>query len=373
MGILMLPEVKMAVSEPKAEEKEGLTIEEIQKVKQDDSIDFLPPEKQKEFHERFVVGNEEIPEEKPEAEQPPKPTEGKPENKPVEEKKEEKTEPLSPEEEDNLKQLREKYYLKSNELNETQQKLNKTNKRLEEIKKTTPLKENKEADVYDEEYLKSLQTSIKTLEDREIKREKSEETSLQSEKTRLEFQSDMLEIAQLQVENTSLQTEKPFSALNAAYSRFQKNVGGPENRDKFLSDPEYRKNMEAQGIIFPMSDPDWKKYKELLEIRSYKLEHNSEDLDSAYYKYQKVHGIIPDSVKEASLEATQKTTETIANSSQETTILPPNAGTMSGDSIGWTKETIDSWIAANPYPKTDKDKATMREINQIVQRGLLKE
>lgn len=356
--------------ESKPEVKTGLTPEDIQKVKQDDSIEFLPPEKQKEFHDRFVVGNEEIPEEAPKAEEEPKATEEvqKPEIETVKEEKE-KVKPLSEEDEENL---RKKYYLKSNELNETKLKLQSVNKRLEKVEKPLP-KETKEVDVYDEEYLKGLATRQQALEDRQTDREKSEETDLQTEKAKLEFQSDLLEIAQLQVENTSLQTEKPFSALNAAYSRFQTDVGGPENRDKFLSDPEYRKNMESQGIIFPMSTTDWKKYKELLNIRSYKLEHNSEDLDSAYYKYQKVHGIVSDSVKEASLEATQKTTETIANSSQESTILPPNAGTMAEGSIGWTKETIDSWIAANPYPKTEKDKSTMREINQIVQRGLLKE
>lgn len=387
----MLPEVKMAVSEPKTEDQKvsvesngGLTSEEIQKVVKENDPSLLPPEKQKEFHERFVVKGEEIPEEKPpeteeKSEQPteeqPKPevkpevkTETTPEVKPD---KKEKPEPLSPEEENNIKRLREKYYHKSNELNETKLKLQSTNKRLEEIKtKSLTPKENKETDVYSEDYIKGIEVRQKVLEDRQIEREKSEEVSLKTEKARLEFQSDLLEIAQLQVENTSLQTEKPFSALNAAYSRFQTLVGGQENRDKFLSNPEYRKSMEANGIIFPMSDTDWKRYKELLEIRSFKLEKNHPDLDSAYYKWQKENGIIPDSVKEASLEATQKTTQTIANSSQEATILPPNAGTMATASTGWTKETIDAWIATNPYPKTKEDKATMREINEIVQKGL---
>jgi len=359
----------MAVPEPKVEEENGgLTSEEIQRVVKENDPNQLSPDKQKEFHERFVVGNEEIPtetEDPPKTEDPPPEEPPKTEDKPETEK--EKPEPLSSEE-----NLREKYYLKSNELNETKQKLDSTNKRLEEIKnKTLPLKENKETDVYSEEYIKGIESRQKTLEEKLVAREKSEENSLQTEKAKLEFQSDLLEIAQLQVENTSLQTEKPFSELNAAYTRFQTIIGGPENRDKFLSDPEYRKGMEANGHIFPMSEPDWKKYKDILEIRSFKLEKNHPDLDSAYYKLQKERGVVPDSVKEASLEATQKTTETIANSSQESTILPPNAGTMSQGSTGWTKETIDSWIGAHPYPKTKEEKTTMRELNDIVQRGLV--
>lgn len=368
----------------KKEEKKGLTNDELRQIVSEKlSLDELPPEKQEEFHNRFVVDEEELPDDV----QPPK--EGDEEKKgaqevqePVREQESQKL--ATPEEEKPSEQkhepdLKRKYYEKSNELNTAKQRLEAANKKLEQLetlKLQKPGEYKNTEDVYSEEALKEMREKVIGLEKAISSFTESEASFIKNEKEKLTEQTKTLEeqnlflsIQTFQGEAPELKTEKPFQVLNASYAKFQDDVGGPEAREKFFSDPEFRKAKEAQGIVFPMDDGTWEKYKTLVEVHHFRNEKQYPDYDSAYYGWRKEKGVTIDKIKEAALRSSQETAKKIVENKLETKTLSPDDGTSSGGSGELSEPQMLAWLEAHPFPKTAEEKKMQASIMDYVNKA----
>ena len=108
----------------------------------------------------------------------------------------------------------------------------------------------------------------KTEDDQNKKTLDVQRETLNQDHQDLQTEKMYLELTNFQLENISLKTSKPIKVINAQYQKFVEDLGvGANNKeerlarvDKFLKDPAYREKMEGQGLNFPMSDSDYKKF-----------------------------------------------------------------------------------------------------------------
>ena len=141
------------------------------------------------------------------------------------------------------------------------------------------------------------------------------------------------DVSLLQAENPELQTSQPIESIDRAYIRFRDTLaGGPgatnqaknEAVNNFFSNADFRKSKEAEGHLFPINDADWKNYKTVSQVISYKRNGGTQtwdskkgdkfqEIDVAYYKYKKDNGIIPDPVQRAAIEAATKVFDQVAS------------------------------------------------------------
>lgn len=366
--------------EKKTEEQKGLTNDELKQVIAGKiPLDNLPVEKQNEFHQRFVLAEEELPEDvRPPEESGTDDSQGtKAENQEEPEQKEPGKQPeKAPEEKKSPDpDLKRKYYEKSNELNTTKQRLESVTKRLKDLEnlRIKAPDGKKDDDLYSEENLKAqreevaeLRRVLTSLTQGEVSHIKSERERLQQQAAKLEEQNLYLDIQSFQGESPELKTEKPFHVLNAAYAKFQNDVGGPEARERYFSDQEFRKQKEAEGITLPMDEKTWEKYKTLVELHHFRKSEGYPNYSSAYYIWKKNRGIEDDQIKQAALKASQAASAQIVENKTETKTLSPNDGTSGEGGTGMTEQQMIAWLEAHPFPKTKDEQAMQQRILSYV-------
>ena len=354
----------------KVDEKKGLTDNEIRGLaKEEIPFSSLNVEKQQEFRERFVIGEEEIPDESKSEDKSEPDKEQKTESKADEGKVEVKTDP-EPE-----SALKRKLYDKSNELNTVSQKLQSAKKRMDQLEalKIEPrkkVKKEEDEDLYSEEHQKKEQDRLDKIESKLNTFAENESKALKDQSQNLQNEQLMLKIGNFQLEEIELQTSKPFTVLNAVYTKFQNDIGGPEARQKFLEDPEFRKQKEALGIVFPISDEDFKKYSTIVQVHKFAQERSYPDYESAYYIWRKENGQLRDVVSNAALAGSQAATQKIMENKSETKTLSPDDGTMGDGNSGMSEEQAMAWLKTHPQPKTQEEiKMQMLIYNKFASPG----
>lgn len=346
------------IEEPKVEEKQKLIDNEtFRKLHSGEKkFETLGDAEKKEFHERFVVGGEEVPSAEEEVKTIPE----------VKiEAKVEKEEIVSEEE----SERRKRFKAIRDENNTLVQKLAAAQEREERLKKMRIDNVPKlDVDEFDEN-AKAQQKYNKEVADKVNSFVDDEGKALNRDKQQLQQESLYMSMAQLQEENPELKTSKSIKALDAAYIRFRDTlVPGSDNDAKnaavqeFLGNPEKRKQAESQGILFPFSDDDWKKYQMVSNVHSYRSQNSFPDLDSAYYKYKKENGIIPDLIKSTAIDTHRKVVEQIADKNNKATILAPNDGVSGPTDGGMTEEQAVAWIMSNQTPSTPAQKKILMAI-----------
>lgn len=277
-----------------------------------------------------------------------------------------------------------KYKEKADKANTLQQQLNNAQKKIADLEALKPpeVKRDKEEE--------EDNPALKEIRDDKERQRKTINFQQEEERARvhnLERENTMLELDNIQVVEPALRTAKPFSELDSEYAAFQSKVGGPENREKFLNDPQYRAQIEAQGIFFPMSDDDFKKYANIIDIHHTKVgsakkgeKHDYKTYNAALYEWKmknpdliKVEKPTVDPVAQAALISAEQTANAMQvnnlNSSQSTS-LPANGGKTGGG--GWTRESAFNWLSSYPASPTPAQKVTRAEIHALVRSGTLK-
>ena len=368
----------MQVQNPKPEDKTEMTTTEPKEITEDKALelarklhdkeityeDINDEDIEKEIHERFIIGREEIPE-------PGDDTETREEGVTETEEKSvtetEKVPEKTQEDQDFLRERKERL----DELNRIQQKADAAAKRLEEVEILPPIPEKKKFDdVLSEEAIQSVIERQDKIESRQAETLNNEKEKLTTELRDIKTEKMFLELSGFQSDNISLKTSKPVKVLNAQYKKFVGEVGGLENVDKFLTDNAYKEQMEGKGISFPMSDDDYKKFDQISKINTFKMERKYPSISSAFHDYQKENGIVLDEVKNAAIKAAQDTLEKIGGDGGATTLSPDDGSVESTKSEMDTKQ-METWLVNHPNPTTPDELRMAEAIHDQIraQRG----
>ncbi|MHA1972416.1 MAG: hypothetical protein ACTSW1_05475 [Candidatus Hodarchaeales archaeon] len=342
------------------ENKEDMVLETARKLAKGEMTleDIKDPAVAREFHDRFVLENEEIPESnevKAKVEENKDPEINETQTQTVESVDENQT---------FLQERKRKY----DEINNLNQKIENKRKRLGELDTvdTTVHKKVNGEEIFSEQTNLSTQDRLQVLERNQRVAVESEKVNLEAENLELANRKVFMEIDSFQFENPELKTSKSMTVLNAGYAKFITDIGGLENVDKFRTDKEYKTLKESEGFVFPMSDTDYGKFEKISGAIKYKRDNNHPDLDSAYYKFRKENGIVTDDIKQASINAASATLRQVAENADGTQTLSPDDGTGGGGKDEMSRETMERWILANPEPKTPQQVAMMKAIqNQL--------
>jgi len=307
----------------------------------------------KEIHQRFVIEEEEIPEEGE------KPAEEKSESE--EKKPEEKSKPAEEIDETSQEflQLRKDELA---ELNTIQQKIDSKQKRLDELSDLGEApKGKKHEDVTSEEAIEDTNSRLSKIEKDQSDFFKGQKETLTKDTQDLKREKLYLELQNFQLQNAGLKTSKPINVLNAQYKSFVDKIGGFDNVDKFLTDKTFREQKEAEGHSFPMSEEDYKKFDTISQINAFKNKKKYPTLSAAFHDYQRENGIVLDQVKTAAIKAAQDTLENVGGNGGATT-LSPEAGTAGTEKTEMSDKDMETWLINNPNPTT---KATIEKAEQI--------
>lgn len=353
------------------ETKEQVENKEVEQTEIDDGLQIalklqngemqmedLTPEQHQEFHDRFVVEQEELPE-----------GEQKEESEVKEEKIPEKKDEPEPVKDDSLKK---KYYEKSNELNRVQQLLANSEKRRKELEALkVETKKVKYEDPLSDDAIKSRDDRLEAIERRQNQVLEIESKNAAAEVENLKREALYLGIGNFQ--NTSsesdIKTSKSFQVLDAAYAKFQNDIGGPENRQKYLEDAEFRRQKEAEGYVFPMDDKDWNAYQKVVLVHRFKEDNGYPTYSSAYADWKLQNGIVSDQVKDAVLKTAQSITQKVSGNSGSAVVLDPETGkSHQKDEDGMTNEWMEDWLTKHPYPSTPQEVLTQKKIMEKIKR-----
>ena len=325
------------------------------------------PAQAKEFHHRFVNGKEQLPEktlERPVID----PT---PEQK-AEEKKEDKP--------DGNWVPGDKYFQKATEANDYKQKFESVKRKqesLEEMVKAMQAQQSAKKpnqDLYSEEFLKGLADEVSSLKATIQKNLMTDMELIKEERRRLEMETVFNDLEGLQNRVSGLKTSKPFRELDKAYAAFQRDIGGPEARQKFLEDPEFRKQKEAQGFKFPMNKDDFERYAHIAEIHRFKAEGGYPTWSSAFADWQEKSGfkaVQPERAISADEQSAKKVVQKLAEKADESTLLPSTSSGSGVKSSSWSDEKAEAWMKSHPMPKTKEEKDTQAEIHAFLRNKYL--
>jgi len=347
------PEVK---DESKVETKTGEDTDKVLDVARQlakGDIKEIPEDMQKEFHDRFVIEQEEIPE-------PIKKEEGeKSESKTTEKEVESEPEEKSSQE---FLQGRKKNL---DDLNTINQKIESGKKELERINnlKTQPKKKTYE-DPLSEDAIKNINERLNGVEQRENKfySDKSEEVETTTQE--LKQSKTLLELQVFQGDS-GLKMSRPLSTIDTQYKKFFGEIGGGENVDKFFADPKFREQKESEGVSFPLSAKDFESYKTIVKVHKFKLEGKYPTISSAYADYAEQNGIVHDKIKQATINAVEKTVETMTSPDRATTLSPEDGSMSPGIENGkMSREELTSIIENLPSNPTHKEEQRYRQAHK---------
>ena len=324
-------------------------------------IEQFTPAQAKEFHSRFASGKEELPDPTPKAPVlDPKPAA---EASQVESKKKENVVPG------------EKYFQKATEANDYKQKFESAARKLavqEELVRTMQTQQaahKPNQDRFSEEYLAGLEAKVINLESTVQRTLTDSVERTKADKQMLEKINLFNELEGLQSRVPALKTSRPVRELDDAYAEFQRDIGGPEARQKFLDDPEFRKQKESEGYTFPISKDDFDKYAHIVGLNRFKAEGKYPTWSSAFADYQERSGFKaaqPEQTSSAAEQAAKKVVQKLAERADEPTLLPSTTSGSGVSSSSWTDEKAGAWMQAHPKPASREERAVQAEIHAFL-------
>jgi len=350
--------------------------------------DSLNTEEKAEFHNRFIEGDEEgVPTEEEEAattaesdkvdDQTPPPQDN-PQTPP---QANENVQTVTPEENADTQELKQKLKSQKDANNTLQQQLASATQKLANLDAMKVPEPPKVHDALDDNVNKQHEWN-KDMASKLNRYAESEKATIQKDKNATEQSLLYSDVAILQTENPELRTSLPIESIDKTYIRFRDGLAGAgatseqkgEAVNKFFANAEFRKTKEAEGHVFPITDADWKGYQAVSKVIGFKrnggdVNYNFHtqgekysEMDVAYYKYKKVHGFIPDPVKQAALESATQVADQIAENQSKPNLLSPDVGKASEGIDGMTEQQAEQWLIDHPAPSTPEEVATLRVI-----------
>lgn len=311
----------------------------------------------REFHQRFAIDAEEIPEDSDKKEEGPSEEKKEPDVKKPDESKEE----------DPVQEFRQKRKEGLDELNSIDQKIQSKQKQLEKMAKlNVEPQQKKYDDLLSEETVQSLTERLAKIEGNQKTFYDGQASETEKLTQDLHMDKTFLEIQLFQNEN-SFHMSKPLKTADAQYKKFIKDIGGLENVDKFHANKEYREQKESEGLVFPMSEKDYGTYTKIINIHSYKKTGKYPTLSSAYADYAIENGIVQDQIKQAAIKASEETLDKISGNDSGATMLSPEDGKITSESGKMSQEEMAAFIARfDPTTSNLKEQQKMSAIHKLL-------
>lgn len=202
-------------------------------------------------------------------------------------------------------------------------------------------------DAFDDDSQKNLIERLNLLEGRERERLERDQThfnTTQAETADLQAknktQSDMLAIQQLQNNFQELKTTVPITQLDAELETFAEAIGGYDNVNKYLEDPEFKKTKEAEGLT-PLTNAfmeNLDKFNKVVEIsREYNVEKDDNgksysdrnpdvSIDNLYMNRLQSSGHYSDQLRNAKLTGANAVADKVVSQKYTATTMQPSTG-----------------------------------------------
>ena len=255
-------------------------------------------------------------------------------------------------ENDELKAIKTKLFDSQVEANRNKQLLEKQasdtafyKKQLEDGKNATITPRTE--DNFDDDSQKNLIERLTLLESqataraqRDLDYSATQQTATESVRKDLEVQKGQLSVQQLQNSFPNLKTTEPVHMLDAELNRFSKEVGGLENVNKYLEDPEFKKQKDSEGVA-PLSDSfmnNLDKFNEIVELnnnfavardgsgQTFKDRNADMSLESFYMQNLHSTGKYNEMLNNAKLAGANKVVDKIASQKFTATTMTPAGG-----------------------------------------------
>ena len=251
-----------------------------------------------------------------------------------------------------LKAIKEKYFEKGVEANRNKQLLEKVEKdntflqeQLDVFKNAGVTKATD--DYFDDDSQKNLRETVDLLrgqmtallEHNKSNAVANQEAGIQIQQD-LENQKGSLSIQQLQNNFPDLQTSKPMGQLDNELKSFSEAVGGMDNVNKYLEDPEYKKQMDGQGIA-PLSDSfmeNLTKYSAIVDLnreyavlkddagQSYKDRNPDVSIENFYMNQLQTTGKFNDMLSNAKLTGANSVADKVVSQKYTAATMTPSGG-----------------------------------------------
>lgn len=270
--------------------------------------------------------------------------------------------------------LGEKYKQKADELNTYKQKLTSAERRQEEherklredpiyreayfkelgIKNESqrPTIETEIDDVYDEQALLSMREEQKRLREELDQFKQSKQAEIESERRKMELDRTFRNIEELQNEFPDLKTTKSFKEMNDEYVAFSGQIG-LSNVDRVMSDPNYRQELQSQGIAIPQ---ELDKTIKILKVNKTKQESGYPTLRSAYLDTNDFRASLQQQQQSSQQTVYQNGMDMVVNKVNELNSSQPVAPSAGNDNMidnnEMNQEFMSNWIRNNPDPQS---------------------
>jgi len=231
-------------------------------------------------------------------------------------------------------------------LKQANDKVEFVNKQLEELKSNQNITQRTD-DNFDDATQNNNVERITRLEEMlkaSLEREQNTATTQRSEAdvmiNDLEAQRSELAIEKLQKSFPDLKTTVPMSQLDGELTRFMGEVGGIDNVNKYLEDPEFRKQKEAEGVT-PLSDAfieNKDRFGKVVDINhafsinkdenglTHRQRNSDATIESFHMKNQLESGAYTEQLRNAKLSGATSVIDKVASNKHTAPTMSPSSG-----------------------------------------------
>jgi len=261
------------------------------------------------------------------------------------------TEPVKPVD-STEKALKEKLFKSQVQANKNKQLLEQqtaradfVNKQLEELKNNKNITERTEDNFDDEtqannvERITRLEEMLRTSLEREQNTVNQQQIDTNTAHQSLEDERSSLAIEKLQNAFPDLKTSVPISQLDGELTSFMDQVGGIDNVNKYLDDPEFKKQKDAEGVTlsdtFIKNKDTFSKVVELNHEFSLKKDENGlshkdrnsdSTIESFYMRKQYDSGIYSEQLRNAKLTGANAVIDKVVSQKHIAPTMSPSSG-----------------------------------------------
>ena len=231
-------------------------------------------------------------------------------------------------------------------LKQANEKVDFVNRQLEELKNNSKITARTD-DNFDDatqannvDRISRLEEMLKASLEREQNTANQQRTENDNTRQSLEKERSELAIQKLQDTYPELRTSVPITQLDGELTSFMDEIGGIDNVNKYLDDPEFKKMKDAEGVT-PLSDAfiqNKEKFSKVVELnhkfsvdkdengRSYKERNSDATIESFHMNEQLKNGVYTEQLRNAKLTGANSVIDKVVSQKHTAPTMSPSSG-----------------------------------------------
>ena len=231
-------------------------------------------------------------------------------------------------------------------LKQANDKVEFVNRQLEELKNNSKITARTE-DNFDDATQANNVDRISRLEEMlkaSLEREQNTATQarVETDNTRQSLETERSELAIQKLQDTypELRTSVPITQLDGELTSFMDEIGGIDNVNKYLDDPEFKKMKDAEGVT-PLSDAfiqNKEKFSKVVELnhkfsvdkdesgRSYKERNSDATIEDLHMREQLKNGVYTEQLRNAKLTGANSVIDKVVSQKHTAPTMSPSSG-----------------------------------------------